>query len=226
MLPRTEPNPLAENTKRRKSTERNRLALIDATLDSVAEIGISSSSVTEIIRRANLSRGMIHLHFGGKEQLLVAAARHAAATYFDNLDQMLSGAAGSPAKRIEAVVCSDLHENVLNRRSVNIWYALRGEARERAAIAGHSDTRDTRLTELLSAAFGEIVRAANPHEAQALTRDLTHGLLALLEGMWTDYLLHPDRFSRPVAQRIVFRFLSALLPEHFDLRGALSDPPH
>lgn len=210
--------------KREQNREQNRLALIEAVLDSVAEKGISETSVSEIIQRAGLSRGMIHLYFGGKDNLVHAAAHHSSEEYYDGLEALLQTAGESGQERIEMIVRGDLSERVLNRRNVSIWYAFRGEARNRKAIAEYSDTRDGRLRDMILNAFTGIVREAGAADPAGVARDVTHGTLALLEGMWTDYLLHPDRFDREEAMRIVFRFLAAMFPAHFSLRGAIVAP--
>ncbi|MEX0302295.1 MAG: TetR family transcriptional regulator C-terminal domain-containing protein [Leisingera sp.] len=190
-------------------------------MDSVAEKGISETSVSEIIQRAGLSRGMIHLHFGGKDNLVQAAVQHSSEDYYGGLETLLQTAGDSGQERIEMIVRGDLSEEVLNRRNVSIWYAFRGEARNRAAVAEFSDTRDDRLRGMILQAFTRVVREAGCADGAAVARDATHGTLALLEGMWTDFLLHPDRFDREEAMRIIFRFLAAMFPAHFSLAGAI-----
>lgn len=212
---------MVENKENRGTKGKNRIALIEATLESIADVGFARTSVSEIIARANLSRGMIHLHFKGKDNLIVEAVKYASASYYDSLDQLLVNAGPSPQERLDAIIRSDLSEQVLNRKSVSIWYAFRGEARERAAVAAYSDTRDARLRDLAYTAFLEISIEAKLPEPEAVARDATHGILAFLEGMWTDYLLHPDSFSRNSALRIIFRFLSALFPRYFNLDGSV-----
>lgn len=207
--------------KREQTREQNRLALIEAVLDSVAEKGISATSVSEIIQRAGLSRGMIHLHFGGKDNLVQVAAQHSSEEYYDGIDALLQTAGNSAQERVEMIVRGDLSPRVLNQRNVNIWYAFRGESRNRKAIAEFSDTRDGRLRNMIHNAFARIVREAGTPDPSGAARDATHGTLALLEGMWTDYLLHPDRFDRDEAVRIIFRFLMAMFPAHFSLAGAI-----
>ncbi|MCP5085348.1 MAG: TetR family transcriptional regulator [Rhodobacteraceae bacterium] len=211
---------LKNNSKRKKQADLNRRALIEATLDSIVEIGIAQTSVSEIIKRAGLSRGMIHLHFGGKDGLFVSAVKRAGETYYNNLNRFLEKAGTPPQARVAAVVNGDLDETVLSNRAVSIWYAFRGEARERKTIAEYSDTRDERLNTLLFRAFREIAETEGLDEPATVARDATHGTLALLEGMWTDFLIHPDSFDRAVAKRIVFRFLAAMFSAHFDLMGA------
>ncbi len=200
---------------RQARASQNREALIEATLSSIAESGIAQTSVSMIVERAGLSRGMIQLHFGGKENLLVEAVRHAGETYYAHLNRFLDAAGSAPEDRITALIRCDLDEAVLNRRSINIWYAFRGEARENSPIASLTNTRDERLNAIIFRAFMEIATAQAVDDPAQVARDATHGTLALLEGMWTDFLLHPGAFDRAVAKRIVFRFLAALFPGHF-----------
>ncbi|HEY9037438.1 MAG TPA: TetR family transcriptional regulator C-terminal domain-containing protein [Roseovarius sp.] len=211
--------------KRDISRERNRMALIEAALDCVAELGMANTSVSEIIGRSGLSRGMIHLHFNGKAKLMEAAIAHSSDLYYEALDRLLeqAGSDASPQARIEAIVRSDLSAEVLNTRSVRIWYAFRGEAHNHEIIRLYSDTRHDRLRKLIYQPFLAIFREVGADDPAGVARDVTHGTLALMEGMWTDFLLHPDSFDRDAACRIVFRFLAALCPQHFDLPGARED---
>ncbi len=211
---------LKETSTRKKLAEQNRQALIDATLDSIAEIGIAGTSVSEIIQRANLSRGMINLHFRSKDNLFVAAVMRAGEHYFEHLENFLASAESPAQSKLAAIIECDLDEKVLNKKSVNIWYAFRGEAREGKAISKYTDTRDERLNTLIYQAFRELTDIKNNDEAAVTARDATLGTLALLEGMWTDFLLHPDVFDRKRAKRIVFRFLAALYPKYFNINGA------
>lgn len=211
--------------RRAQLRDRNRRALIEATLDCVAEIGYARTSVSTIIDKAGLSRGMIHLHFNGKDGLMDAAVQHASDLYYQNLYALLEKVRPSawPQERIEAVIRSDLSETILNQYNVRIWYGFRGEARDRESIRTFSDTRDSRLRGLLFEAFTTIAVASGVDDPAQTARDAAHGTLAFLEGMWADYLIHPDAFDREEACRIIFRFLSALFPKHFDLAGATPD---
>lgn len=195
--------------------------MIEATLDSIVDVGFSSTSVSEIVTRANLSRGMVHLYFDNKDTLLVAAAKHAAEVYFRNLSDQLESAGSRPQEIIETVILSDLGEALLNERMVKIWFAFRGEAHANKAITQFSDTRDEQLRGMIFDAFVEVAIEQGEPEPAKFARDTTHGTLALLEGMWTDFLLHSDSFSRKSAARIIFRFLSGVYPQHFDLDGAI-----
>lgn len=200
-----------EPGKRAASKARSRKALIEATLDSIAEAGIAGTSVSRIVAKSALSRGMIHLHFDNKEHLFLEAARSLADSYFEHLLRFASEASGTPEQRLIALIEADLGAEILNPRSIAIWYAFRGEARSHNAFMAYSDTRDRRLRQIYGAACAELLGAdARSPEV----RDLTHGAIALLEGMWADYFLHSDAFDRGAARRVIFRFLAAVLPRY------------
>lgn len=193
---------------------RHREMLIEATADLIAEEGIARTSITRIIEKAGLSRGMVHLHFENKDDLMLEVAKHVAEQYFVKLDGFLEKAGPTPQERLEAIVTADLSEVLLNRNSVNIWYAFRGEARSHNEFMAYSDTRDDALRKLIFEAYRELAREAG-EEDDVLARDAMHGTIALLEGMWTDFFLHSDAFNRDTARRIVFRFMAALFPKAF-----------
>ncbi|NVO56233.1 TetR family transcriptional regulator C-terminal domain-containing protein [Rhodobacteraceae bacterium B1Z28] len=198
-----------------RDPDNNRRALIAATLDTIAEIGITDTTVSKIIQRAGLSRGMIHLHFGGKNQLLAAAAKSFAEEYFTEMDKLVQQAGNDPESIVMAVVRADLGDVLMNERSTRIWHAFRGAANTNGSIALFSSTRDKRLRTTIHTAFKTIAKDYGDEDDSILARDATFGLLALLEGMWVDYLSNANEFSRDVATSIIRRFIKGLFPHHF-----------
>jgi len=68
-------------TSRRPRTQAERsaetqVALLDATIESLVEIGYARTSTTEIVRRAGVSRGAQVHHYPTKGDLVVAAVEH------------------------------------------------------------------------------------------------------------------------------------------------------
>ena len=198
----------------------NRQILIDATLASIAQIGLIRTSVTEIIARAGLSRGMIHLHFESKESLLAAAAEHSYDRYYISFEDLLNHSKTAPQFRIEALVLCDLSEDGLTEDIARTNHEFQSATRAFPLLAPFSDTRDARLRTYFERAFEEITRELEDPDPALAARDLTTGLVAMMEGLWDDFLLHPQDFARQKAARIVFRMLAGALPGHFGLLGA------
>lgn len=208
----------ADHTQNR-DPERKRQLLLEATLDSVAEVGIAETTVSAIIQRAGLSRGMIHLHFGGKDKLLTAAAAAFSEEYYTEMDRQLARSSTDPVMVILAVIHADLSPEILNERSVALWHGFRGSARNNPEIARYSNTRDQRLRRMVCDAFDALLPEAATGEDNAIANEVTLGTLALLEGMWADYMTHPNAFSRETAVRIIVRFLNGIIPGRFNLES-------
>lgn len=211
----TEQTQIPEPNKRVVAKARSRRALIDATLEIIAREGIAGASVSRIVEKSGLSRGMIHLHFETKEKLLVEAARSMADDYYRNLFQFIDAAPDLPAQRLIAMIEADLDEASLNAKAIAIWFAFRGAARAHNEFARYSDTRDRRLRDLFTTTFAELMGTAAdaPEVIDAAT-----GTIALMEGMWADYFLHSDAFDRDAAKRVVLRFIAGVLPESAGFR--------
>ncbi len=59
-----------------QSTQQTRLALLDATVACLAELGYAGTATPEIARRAGVSRGALVHHFPTKADLVAATATH------------------------------------------------------------------------------------------------------------------------------------------------------
>ena len=83
---------------------KNRLVLIEATLRALSELGFANAIVSEIIKRARLSRGMIHHNFCSKDNSLIEAAKHAIERYHAFLEACLEFAGSSPQEQVESLL--------------------------------------------------------------------------------------------------------------------------
>ena len=190
-----------------KDKKDRRLALIEATIRSIAEVGVTGTTVTTIMERAGLSRGMLHLYFKNKDELIEATARHCSDEYYRKLNVFLEAAGEDPSARLMALVDADLSTEILNLETVIVWNALRSIAHTNARVRRFTTTRDRSLQKI----YHELFEAILGHDVSDPTRssDLANGTIALLEGMWSDYFLYPDTFNRENARRIVLRMITA-----------------
>jgi len=196
--------------KRIESKARNRQALIDATFDVVAEYGVAGVSFTRVLEKANLSRGMINLHFANKEQLLIESAKKMAGKYYAHLQNFINNAEEDPESQLIALLEADFDDAILNPREIGVWFAFRGEARYNELFKPYSNTRDAHLLQQYDRIFERLL--ADGSDPAIEPRDLTLGLLALTEGLWSDYFMHGEEFDRRHAKRVIFLYLSRMLP--------------
>lgn len=210
-----------DNTKRIVNKPLNREKLIQATLDTIVESGIENASVSQILKKANLSRGMINLHFDGKESLLLEALKRYTDIYnqsfYSKLEDIVDASAAS---KLQAIVEHDLCTSVLNLDYVVIWYEFRGKARTNEIYRQYTDTRYSRFRRTYYSICKELVKKESLSDVSA--KSIAHGLITMIEGMWIDFYLHSDSFNRNAAKKTFFIYLTALFPQQFSHKGVIN----
>ena len=91
-----------------------RQQLIDATIESVAELGLRATTINSISKKAGLSSGIISHYFGGKQGLIEATVRY----LLSNLKQSLLGGLKADTTPEQRLMLIELHrlQNVNSRR--------------------------------------------------------------------------------------------------------------
>lgn len=193
--------------------ERHRRALIEAAADAIAEHGLANVSVSRILERAGLSRGMVNLHFQSKANLLIEVVRHYSDDYVAHWHAATEAAGPRPEDRLRALVAADFDPAVLNRRMMAVWMAFRGEAQTAPQYMPFIDSRDARLKAAVTGICTDLC-AEGPYPS--VDPDLAAtAFMAVLEGLWNDFHLYPDDFDRTAARAVVLHMARAFFPRHF-----------
>jgi TetR/AcrR family transcriptional regulator, transcriptional repressor of bet genes len=196
-----EANPRPKRRSEAKALQRD--VIIDATLDSIAEHGISGTTVSRIVERAGISRGMVNLHFTSKDNLLMEVLRELHRRYTERYATALSESSATPEKRILRYISVELHPEVFNNRNMSAWFAFRGEAKSHPEYLPYIDSRDPELASRLTAVFAE---GLGKRRAK-LADELANTLIFLIEGLYLDFHLHPEQFDHNYARRICVCFV-------------------
>lgn len=144
-------------------TATTRAALLDATLDSLVELGYARTTTQGIAARAGVSRGAQLHHFPTREQLVVAAVEHLAAKRDDEIRD-----AADRAAALELL--ADIFTGPLFLAALELWVAARTDPALRAALVPLEREVNERLTGLAADLLG-----AGTTDAE-LTLELARGL--------------------------------------------------
>ncbi|NVO58066.1 TetR family transcriptional regulator [Rhodobacteraceae bacterium B1Z28] len=198
---------------REVSKSKNRIHLLECAAQAIHKFGYRGTTTANIQQLSGLSRGMINLHFQSKENLLLALAEDLSERYASNWQKVLLDTEVSPADRLLGLFRADLSPEVLNERDVAIWFAFRSEVSAKPEYKKHIDSRDATfrasLIEICSALKDEGgYSQANPVLA-------ANCVIALLEGMWTDFHLHSADFDRGKAEEACVYMVRSFFPDHF-----------
>jgi AcrR family transcriptional regulator len=198
---------------RTASKEARRLQLIRATIRSIAQHGLSETTIATVSREAKLSQGIVNLHFQSKERLLIETLQYVTDEYKDTWEKALTNAGPSPAERLEALVNVDYDRTVFDRDKIAVWFAYWSETKSRPTYRKLCAERDRGYDKMLNELVATIIDegAYGPCDPAIIA----NGLSAMTEGLWLDLLLSPKDMNRDKARLILRTYLASLFPRHF-----------
>lgn len=175
--------------------------LVEAGLACLAQGGIQAFTVDNICREARASRGLIAHHFGSKEGLL---AEVYVAAYRNFMAILMPEGSTDLKSLLDAAFSADLYR----RDPLNIWLALWGEVAVNPTLrAAHR----AQYTALLSRLETAIARHAADRGLTIDAAELARPVMALIDGLWLEAQIDPERLSPTRARSAATALLSPAL---------------
>lgn len=91
------------STARRRDPEATRLAILDAAEAIFVEKGFAAASMSDVARRAAVTKSLIHHHFGSKEELWVEVKRRSLVEYVEPQRAIMASTAADNTSLIESM---------------------------------------------------------------------------------------------------------------------------
>lgn len=189
-----------------------RAKLIDAAIEAIARHGFSGLSVSRLVEYSGLARGMVNLHFNRKNQLLHEALKHLADAYRASWQAAVAEAGAEPTARLWALIEHDVERRGHDDRSLIAWLAFRQEAITNPSYRALCDTRETAFLGTVKSACAAIIKEGG-YDIKADVAAL--GITFLLEGLWLDWALDPERYRPKIGRAVCEAHLAAIFPRHF-----------
>ena len=189
----------------REDADTRRQALIEATAESLAEMGVAGTSVRAICTRAGVSPGLLRHYFDGIDALIAETYRHVTAMVSEALALAVHEAGADPRARLIAYVTASFRPPVSDPALLSTWLAFWSLVKTDPAIAAiHAETYagSRRDLEALLTENGLSAPQAIP-AAIALT--------ALVDGLWLELTLDATTFTPEQANAMAVRWLDTLL---------------
>jgi TetR/AcrR family transcriptional repressor of bet genes len=198
---------------RTASRQVRRSQLIDATIESIAELGIANTTMNTVTERAGLSVGLANFHFQSKQRLLEETLLFLAREHHEQWHRAYADARLDAAAKLLAIVDAHFHPRICTRKKLAVWYAFFGQGGRRVVYRQLVDPMDeerfeisTRLCEAIIAEGGYGGVSAD-HVARMLE--------SLYDGLWLNTLMYPRRFTREGSKAQIGRYLATVFPMHF-----------
>ncbi|PTX03811.1 TetR/AcrR family transcriptional regulator [Pararhodobacter aggregans] len=199
----------------RAGEEARRSALIEATLDLIAEGGPQAATVRAIALRAGVTPGLIRHYFATKEDLVAAAHETLMTGLTEASAARLDDLPDDPLARLAGFVANAVSPPVTDPRAVSLWAAsMQLVPRDAAMRKVHEATYlgfRNRLQRMIADALAAADRQDEDPRALAIAGN------ALLDGLWIEAGALPDHFKpdemKSIAIKAFSRLLDLKLPE-------------
>lgn len=205
--------PNAPKNRRALAKAERRQALIAATITSIAEFGLSGTTMARVTEIAGTSIGLANFYFDSKERLFEAVIQHLADEDRDLWQKRNADLTLTPADRLIAFIDARFHPRCCDRQTLAVWFAFWGDAGARdiyRRIAGVMDEERLEAEVAIIASLGRS-EGTIPYDA----RETALGMEAFYDGLWLNLLLYPDDFKRLACRQRAIEHLAALFPSQF-----------
>ena len=193
--------------------EARKVQLMEATIDCIAARGFAELTLADVAKTAGLSVGIVNFYFRSKDVLLIETLRHLVADYIQQTNENIRHAGTSAAAQIEAMIDSDFHRTIANRKRVTVWYAFWGETRWRPEFLKICQQLSDSFHEETREAFARLIAEGGYANVDA---DLVaRGFDAMIDGLWLDMLINPKAVERDGAKQVVRTYLAGIFPNEF-----------
>jgi AcrR family transcriptional regulator len=172
---------------------KTKLKLIQATIDCLMEQGMEGNSVRKIATQAGVSTGLINYHYPTVNDLVADAYQHLALTFLDAAVKKCEARELSPRQQLNIFIAEIFADAVMQRRVLRAWVVFWGliDSSEEMQKAHLQSTRS--FTLYLQALF-EGVDKYSP--LKMTPRMAAIGLSSMIDGLWLEWCLQSDAFSR------------------------------
>lgn len=206
----------AGNLPRKQPRGTRRSQLIEATIETLAEVGYARTTLTAVARRAGLSHGLVNFHFETKEKLLHETMVYLGEEYRANWAAALAAAGPTPAERLDALLRADFNPVICAPARLAAWCSFWGEAQSRPMYQEACGSNDEAYNAVLEQSCTELNAEGgygwNPVRVARVLRVTT-------EGVWLEMMTMSRPYSREEALATTLSCAAAFFPRHFDSRG-------
>lgn len=197
----------------KKDAEATRNHLLDAAEAVFNEKGVLRTSLAEVAKVAGVTRGAVYWHFKNKADLFHAMLERVKMPIDEMIDQLSVEPLASPMAFLRGAALSVLHRVATDARTRRVFDIVihKCELVDEMAVTRehHLKSRTVCLARIekcvrAAAAQGILPKSLDPHGAAI-------GLHALIDGLISNWVLHPDSFSLgKEAEKLIDFYLAGL----------------
>lgn len=177
----------------REGAEVRKEALIQATLDLVAEKGVAGATVRAISDRAEVTQGLVRHYFHSKEALIQAAFAHHMRSLTDLAEA--SGGGADAKARLAGFLRASLEPPVVEPRALSLWSGFMSRVPAEPEMRQIHAESYVYFRDKLEGLIAAALRDAGRDPSTAELRRLAIACNAVADGLWLEGGALPDAFA-------------------------------
>ena len=198
--------------KREKQRLATRNKLIQTVMDIFAEEGFDGITISNLAKRAGLSRGLCYHHFESKEQLLLETFRAIYTQHREAWENVLNDKRLEPVERLTRMIRALQTPPILEPNRIAFWVSCWGLARSRKAYMNICQRGDNDYYDAVAALLGEI--AGDVTEINGVSiRSIAYSLTTFNSGLAAQSFVMPGQLTTEQAIDTCLTFLSVYIPQ-------------
>lgn len=181
-----------------------RQQLIEATLNSINELGFAETSIQQIAQRAGVSTGIISHYFKGKNGLIEATMRYLLEQLGNSVKSKKAESGPTPEQRLMAIVHANFMAPQTDHAAMKVWLAFWANSLHQPELHRLQQVNHHRLHSNLKYEFLKILDQAEAEKA-------AQGLAALIDGFWLRGALMKEDINVSIAIEICQHYIQTQL---------------
>ena len=180
-----------------------RKCLLQASITTVAQLGVEGATIAKICAQAGASRGMSAHYFSSKEDLLAASLSFMFETATDIKLSISKQGDHSVKEKINRCACSSFSAPGFGWELLAAWQAFISASRYTQRYKDIIKNHNQRTFEFYLTLF-----TLEQHQLRVSPTIATQGLMALLDGLWSTIASQQDSFSMENAMLVCDCYIS------------------
>ncbi len=191
--------------------------LIEATIRTISEYGLSKTTVAKVTKTARMSAGIVNFYFDSKEKLLLGTLQSMSDEFRIQIQHAIASST-QPLQKIRAIVDCYFSLPLCDVEKIAVWWAFCSESGARKEYMKICGDQDAWFHQMLHTEISCIC----PDYAVPVSRALaiSRGLEGIIDGYWQDFLYQPDSFDPDLARSTCLDFLDTVFPGSASALGA------
>jgi TetR/AcrR family transcriptional repressor of bet genes len=178
-----------------EGVETRRKELLDATLESIASLGLEGATVRVIATRAGVTPGLIRHYFVSKELMFQAAYSRLIERMFESALSIAETGGPRAKDRLRAYLMASFRSPIVDQSNLTLWSTFISQLSVDPALAAiHRETyvqARNRLQEYIVETMQEEGKPLSDDEARRMAISIN----GMIDGLWLEGTMAPDLFA-------------------------------